>query len=367
MYNLTRLFCITCFLCVLSSLNAQGQQKDSSETRSQTVKTEQIKKLNKAKEQVKKEEKEFLKQEIENINIRLDRGDITAAEADALKNEAAEKRAQNIENRIAIIDNKIQLIERNENSYANLDDDDEFKISIGLDEESESTVISIGGSNVVKPKKYDRRTTCDFVFAVGLNNALFDGEYIDDSPYRTRSTFWEIGWAWKTRVFNNSNAVRFKYGFSVTWNKLNIKNNQYLVNDEGDILLEDFPGNLDVAKYRMTNLVVPVHFEFGPSRKKDRGSYIRYSTRRQFKIGLGGYAGLNLQTRQKLKYETEGDGRVKEKIDGAYKPSHLIYGLSGYVGVGNFALYCKYDLNPIFRDQVVDQNNISIGVRFDFD
>ena len=63
---------------------------------------EQIEKLNKAKEDVKREEKEFLKQEIKNINIRLERGDITAEEADKLKNEAASKRAKNIENRIQI-------------------------------------------------------------------------------------------------------------------------------------------------------------------------------------------------------------------------------------------------------------------------
>lgn len=351
---------------MVSALEAQETNDTKPESKSEIVKQEQIKKLNNIKDQIRKEEKEFLKQEIENINIRLDRGDISPAEADTLKNKAAEKRAQNIENRIAIIDNKIALIERNETSYVKIDDDGDFKISIDIDEETESPVITIGSSTIEKPKKYDRRTTVDFVFAAGLNNAIIDGQ-IDDSPYRSRSTFWEIGWAWKTRVFNNSNAVRFKYGFSVTWNKLNIKNNQYLVNDDGNIILEEFPQQLNVAKYRMTNLVLPVHFEFGPSRKKDRGSYIRYSTRRQFKIGVGGYAGLNLQTRQKLKYDLPGDGRVKEKIDGAYRPSHFIYGLSGYVGIGNFAFYCKYDLNPIFRDQAIEQNNISLGVRFDFD
>jgi len=28
-------------------------------------------------------------------------------------------------------------------------------------------------------------------------------------------------------------------------------------------------------------------------------------------------------------------------------------------------LYLKYDLNPLFKDNVIDQNNISLGLRFD--
>ncbi|GAL68721.1 hypothetical protein [Jejuia pallidilutea] len=45
----------------------------------------------------------------------------------------------------------------------------------------------------------------------------------------------------------------------------------------------------------------------------------------------------------------------------------MVYGISTYVAIGDTALYLKYDLSPIFKDQIVDQNNISIGVRFDMD
>jgi len=44
------------------------------------------------------------------------------------------------------------------------------------------------------------------VLAFGLNNAIVEGESFDDSPYKIGgSRFFEIGWAWKTRVFKNSN------------------------------------------------------------------------------------------------------------------------------------------------------------------
>ena len=30
------------------------------------------------------------------------------------------------------------------------------------------------------------------------------------------------------------------------------------------------------------------------------------------------------------------------------------------------SLYLKYDLNPLFENNTIDQNNISLGIRFDF-
>jgi len=37
------------------------------------------------------------------------------------------------------------------------------------------------------------------------------------------------------------------------------------------------------------------------------------------------------------------------------------------VSFGNVALYAKYDLSPLFKDQSINQNNISLGLRFDLD
>ena len=104
----------------------------------------------------------------------------------------------------------------------------------------------------------------------------------------------------------------------------------------------------------------------GPSRRIDRDNYFRYNDDRSFKVGLGGYAGFNLGTRQKLKYEDNGED-VKEKIKGNYNTNNFIYGLSGYIGWGDFSLYCKYDLNTIFKDNPVDERNISLGLRWDWD
>mgnify|MGYP001812256716 CR=1 FL=1 len=129
--------------------------------------------------------------------------------------------------------------------------------------------------------------------------------------------------------------------------------------------LEEFPVELKKSKFRSTNLVVPIHFEFGPSKKIERDTYFRYSTHKKFKIGLGGYAGINIASMQKVKYRLDGD-RKKDKETG-FNMSPFVYGLSGYVAAGNVGLYVKYDLSPLFKDQAIDQNNISLGLRFDLD
>ena len=240
-------------------------------------------------------------------------------------------------------------------------------LRIGSGDNTRDQFIFLGETRFAQPRKFDRRTTSDIVFAIGFNHTLIEDEKIDDSPYELAgSGFVELGWAWKTRLMKNSNAHRLQYGFSFMWNKLDIKDNKYFVNDEGAITLEDFPYNLKKAKFRTTSLVFPLHFEFGPSKKIERNNYFRYSTHKPFKISLGGFAGFNIGTLQKLKYKKDGKD-VKDKLKGGYNTTDFVYGLSGYVAFGNVGVYAKYDLSPVFKDQLIEQNNISIGLRFDMD
>ena len=57
---------------------------------------------------------------------------------------------------------------------------------------------------------------------------------------------------------------------------------------------------------------------------------------------------------------------VKNKEKGDFNVSDLTYGLSAYIGYGATSLYAKYDINPMFKNNNIDQNNVSLGIRFDF-
>ncbi|NRD19392.1 hypothetical protein HNV08_04980 [Winogradskyella eckloniae] len=360
MNTITKL--LVCLILSITISKLQAQTKDLDSIRKEKV-DYKIVKLEEERSQIEEQEKGALKLKIQKINARLDADEITAAEAENLKKEAAKIAVLNIENRTVIIDKQIALLRRNGyDAYQyRRDDDEKVELNIG----SNGLHINIGSEE--KAPKYDLRTTNKMLFAIGFNNTIIDGENLDDSPYKIGgSGFVELGWLWQTRLFKDSNFMRVNYGFSFQWNKLNMKDNQYFVQTDDVTSLQEFPVDLDKAQFRVTNLVVPMHLEFGPSKKREFKDKIRYTTENQFKFGIGGYGGLRLGTLQKLKYKENGD-RVKDKIRKNYNTSNFVYGLSAYVGFDDVSLYVKYDLNPLFKDQAVDQNNISVGLRFDLD
>jgi hypothetical protein len=201
--------------------------------------------------------------------------------------------------------------------------------------------------------------------AAGFNNALTDEQSPNDSDFKIGgSRFFEIGLAWRTRVFDESNWLRVRYGFSFQFNGLKPTDNRYY-EENGDLTeLVEYPFHLDKSKFRMDNLVFPLHFEFGPSTKIETDRSVWYSTKNKLKVGIGGYAGFSLGVRQKLKYKEDGE-KVKKKLKDDYNTNDFIYGLSSYIGWGGTSLYVKYDLNPIFKDPNPELHNISVGLRFD--
>ncbi|WP_340200163.1 hypothetical protein [Ascidiimonas sp. W6] len=325
---------------LFSNFKAQAQDK-----------TAKIQSLETKIEAITKEEREGLKQEVKAINQRFDKGELSLEEAQKLKETAAEKRVINIEVRTARLKEEISNLKQETDAEFSDEDDNNYYF------------------HIVKKRKnrHYNRTDSQLVLAVGFNNVVSEGESFGDSDYKFGgSRFLEIGWAWRTPLLKESNFIRFRYGISFQINNLKPTDNRIFVNQNGETVLENFPLDLDKSKLKFTNLVVPVHFEFGPSRVIKRENYKRYSIRKKFKIGLGGYAGFNIGTRQKLIYDDGGE-RVKEKIKGDFNTSNLVYGLSSYIAWGSTGLYLKYDLSPLFDDNQPIQRNISLGVRFDMD
>ena len=355
---------IITYLIALSMWIAAMSNSFAQELLSEAEIENRIEILTKSKEQIIEREKQALKNEVQVINDRLADNNIIISEADDLKKQVAEKRALNIENRLAIIDNKIALLKRNEGEDLEMDSES-ITLKIGSGDNENESIIHIGSRNSERP--YDRRTTSDIVFAIGLNNVITEGESLQDSDFKVAgSRFAEIGIAWKTRVFENTNWLRIKYGVSFQFNSLKPTDNRYFVDTGTQTELQEFPVDLKKAKLRFDNLVVPIHLEFGPSKKIEKDTYFRYSTYNKIKIGVGGYAGINLGTRQKLKFDEDNE-EIKQKLKADYNTNNFIYGVSAYVGWRGTAIYAKYDLNTIFKDNSIAQRNVSLGLRFDMD
>ena len=310
-------------------------------------------------EKVTKEQKDSLKVEIEGVNLLLDHNEITNTEADKRKKEFAEKRAANIEAMVAVEQDKLnQLVnDRVDGKVSNERKTQIGSITITTREDNDSIkVVRVQG---------DRRTTSQFVFAIGVNRLLTDGK-MDEGNFEWRSDYYEWGVSFNSRLAENNNLLHLKYGLSLQYNNLRPNNNQIFVNRDGQTVLE-YSGreNIDVARLRYVNLVVPMHLEFDFTKKKVVDGKTYFPSHKSFRAGIGGYVGVNVKEKQIIKYENEDGQDVKEKRKGDYNLSEFVYGVSAYVGYKEVSLYAKYDLQPTFSNNAVDQNTLSLGVRFD--
>lgn len=310
-------------------------------------------------------EKFELKQQIEKIDERLKKGEITQEKATALKQEAAKISAENIDNKITIIENQIALTQRNVVYDYKPNTTGYLELGFGntIDDRG-SFILGVKYKAADKKPKYDKRTYRDVVLKSGFANAIGDGRTIGDSYKFWQSGGVEIGLSFKTRLLKDSNRYRLSYGLSYQYTMYGPGKDKYFVNENGTTVIKPFPYELKNSFLRIENLVVPVHLEFGPSRKKEYKDHFRYDTSTSFKVGLGGYAGINTGAMQRLQYEVDGK-KVVEKNRSDYNVNKFVYGLDGYVGFGAISLFARYELNPIFEKSAYKEHGIAFGIRLD--
>jgi len=315
----------------------------------------EIKSLTEYRNGIEETERKGLQDDIVKIEQRLNKGEINKDEAQKLKEEAAQKRALNIEDKTSITDSQIALLDRNKN-YESLAIYDkggyENNIRVGrflFTSNSRKNKDTIGTK-----ERLNRKTYSYLVFAIGANNLVTDGAVAHSDFKYAGSRFYEWGLAFNTKLSGTSNLLHFQYGLSLMYNDLKATDNRYFVDNGKETSLETNAVHMKDSRFRNVNLVVPVHFELDFSKTRHEG----------FRLGMGGYAGVNLKTKQILKYDIE-DYKSREVTKGNFNVNDFVYGVSTYVGYKSTSLYLKYDLNPLFKDNAVDQNNISLGLRFD--
>ena len=311
-------------------------------------------------EKITKEEKEALKIEVEEVNKQLENGSLTKTQADEKKQKLAEARATIIENKVAV-------------AQAELNDLVQQKVDGKIKEGSKDRTytLDLGWKNTndsIRRVKGEARTTTQFVFAFGANNLVTNGAIANSDFRYLRSTFYEWGLTSNYRLSKNSNLLHLKYGFSWMYNHLNATDNRYFVVNGEQTGLATFPTHLRKKDTYFKNVyvTVPVHLEFDFTKNKTNADGDKiFNSHSGFRFGIGGYVGYNTNSKQFLSYEVDGY-RINERQKGNWNVNDWTYGLSAYFGHGETSLYVKYDINPMFKNNTVDQNNISLGVRFDW-
>lgn len=314
-------------------------------------------------ENITKDEKAALKAELDAVNKELETGTITKEQADERKIQLAEKRSKNIETRIANAQEELKELVKQKVDGKLKENNDHERIVISFPKHKYREKYKKEKDSISNVSA--RRTTSQFVFAAGLNN-LVTNKSVANSDYRYwGSHFYEWGVTANTRLFKNDNLLHLKYGFSVMYNNLRPTDNRLFVVNGNQTNLETSAVNLKDSRFRNVYLTIPAHLEFDFTKAKDKDGKKSFRTHKSIRLGIGGYAGLRIKSKQKLCYEVDGN-EFTSKEKGDFNVNDFIYGVSTYIGYKETSLYLKYDLNPLFQDNAVKQNNISLGIRFDF-
>ena len=313
-------------------------------------------------EKITKEEKATLKEEVEAVNVQLSEGKITQEQADKRKKELAEARAVIIEEKVTLAQNELNdLVQQKVDG----------KIKEGDSIKKHALIIHWNDKEWSDDKKRrdsihgEKRTTSQFVFAMGLNNMMVDGKLQDSNYSFIGSHFYEWGFTYNSRLMKNDNLLHAKYGLSLMYNNIRPTDNRSFVVNGEQTNLEVNAINLEESRFRNVYIVLPVHLEFDFTKPKISNGKTYFRTHESFRFGIGAYGGINVKSKQILKFE-DNDYKSTQKTKGDFNANNFIYGLSSYIGYKELSLYLKYDLNPLFQDNLVKEHNISLGLRFDF-
>lgn len=194
-------------------------------------------------------------------------------------------------------------------------------------------------------KKMSRRPDIPGTFALefGFNQDLSGPKEFDLGFWGSRSV--NLYYQYDIRILKSS--FSFVPGIGLSLERYKFSNDNTLAYADGD------PGSIvmvppadagfdDIRKSQLITNYVEVPLE------------IRYSTKpedpaRSFKVSVGGRIGYLYDSFTKIKYKEDGEvKKLKNKED--FNLNKIRYGLTGRIGLGNFSLFCYYNLSPLFED-----------------
>lgn len=311
--------------------------------------------------EISKKEKENLKVEIRILDEKWNKKEITNEQYETEKKKVAEKYAEIISEKVTIEEEKLKTLvkEKAENSIVEIEKDTTLRIGKRL-------IIITEKDSIKKSKEFksEKRNTFSLLVAFGLNNVIDENKGLNHNNFKTwGSTFFELGFTYSNRILEENNLLKLRYGLSYVSNNLRILNNQKYEIIGNQTILVNSPIYLDKTRFNISQINLPIYldFDFTPNKVDEKGKKI-FKSNKSFRFGLGGYIGVNTSTQQFLEYnENNLEKQVTETSD--FNTYDINYGLGAYFGYRGFSLYTKYDLQPIFKNNTQDINNISFGIR----
>lgn len=279
-----------------------------------------------------------LKDKIEVVNEQVSEGNIT-------------------ENEAYYVISKIS--ELNEDSLT-AESDEEFDYNWGKENNPFDFAMGVELDTVVKYRK----VVMPYV-AVGVGNVATDGAFANSEFGYLRSNYVEWGIAVRAPFSKTNNKWGIRYGLGFKYNGLaTTQNKEFALNGNQTITAtSDKELRKNYAYLRNTYITIPISLDFTTSTKTYNEANRRFTTKTGLNFGLGGYLGYNINSKQHLRYNNADGYKVYEQQKGNWNVNDFQYGLSAYAGWDQVKLVFKYDLNPVFKNNTVNQNYWSLGIQ----
>lgn len=210
--------------------------------------------------------------------------------------------------------------------------------------------------------KYGTKVTPYLAFGVG--NVATDGAFANSEFGYMRSNYFEWGVAARTPFSKTNNKWGIRYGLGFKYNGLATTQNRQFAFSGHETVTVTSPVSLrkNYAYLRNTYVTIPISLDFTTTSKVYNEANRRFTTKEGYNFGIGGYVGYNINSKQHLRAEV-GDNKIYTQQKHDWNVNDFQYGLTAYAGKDHFKLVLKYDLSPVFTNNLVDQNYWSIGLQ----
>ncbi len=200
---------------------------------------------------------------------------------------------------------------------------------------------------------------------IGVGNVATNGAFANSEFGYLRSNSVEWGVAFRKPFSTTNNTWGVRYGLGFKYNGLATTQNQEfdLAGNQAVTVPSVKELRKNYAYLRNTYITIPISLDFTTTSKTYNEANRRFTTNGGFNFGVGGYIGYNINSKQHLRYKNADGYKIYEQQKGDWNVNDFQYGLMAYAGKDHFKLVLKYDLNPVFSNNVVDQNYWSIGLQ----
>ncbi len=335
-----KLVLTTAFLLSILSVQAQEFFSDKRPVQSANEFTKKVNDISYDIDLIIKNNKEKLKQDLNEIDQKVENNQLTKAEADKLRNEKAEFYAKQIEGETKIQEDKIKVLINNK-----IEDNINF-----------STDMSAYQKQLIENKSL---FIAEYVF--GNSKMLFDDKSKDNYVSTNFLSSFGVGLGAKTRIGKDESSFFWKSMLDANFHFFKLQNDKTFENINGETVFIDLDS--PVKKSRMFSTEIKwsnyIEYDFSKHKTDDFGNKI-IKSRQSFYIGLGGFIGYN-QISRGLIYDKNGE-EYNERTQARFNSNPFIYGVGGYIGYQNFNIRATYNLNPVFKNSISNQNIFNIAL-----